>query len=174
MSDIKVNITKTRRLTLNALLSAIALVIFIVELQFPSLTPIPGIKLGLANIITLMAMFLLGPIDAIYVLVVRILLGCLLSGQVMALAYSIAGGLLSFVVMLLMRKLITTKQIFVCSVFCAIAHNLGQILVAIAITRTVQIMYYLPILMVAGIVAGLFTGLAAQYVVIHFQRLCNL
>ena len=163
--------TKTKRLAIDALLSAVALIIFTIELQFPSLTPIPGIKLGLANIITLMAIFLLGPIDALYVLLVRIFLGCLLTGQIMALAYSLAGGALSFVVMLIFRRFITNKQIFVCSIFGAMAHNIGQILIAVVITQTTQVAYYLPILMVSSIITGLFTGLAAQYTVIHLRNI---
>ncbi|MGN0160978.1 MAG: Gx transporter family protein [Lachnospiraceae bacterium] len=164
-------LNKTKRLVLDGLLSAIALIIFVIELQIPSLTPIPGIKLGLSNIVTLMAMFLLGPLDAFYVLFVRVFLGCLLSGQVMALAYSLAGGFFSFFLMLLLHKVVSDRQIFVCSVFCALAHNLGQILVAVLITETPALFYYLPVLGVSGIIAGTFTGLTAQFVIKHLKRI---
>ena len=89
----------------------------------------------------------------------------------MALAYSLAGGALSFIVMLIFRRFITNKQIFVCSIFGAMAHNVGQILIAVAITQTTQVAYYLPILMVSSIITGLFTGLAAQYTVIHLRNI---
>lgn len=161
----------TKRLTRMAILTAVALSIFIVELQLPTLTPIPGVKLGLANIITVYAMFALGPMDTALILLTRILLGGIFAGQMMALFYSLAGGLLCYLVMLVLRRLFTQKQIWICSVFGAIAHNLGQITVAILITRTPALIYYLPVLMVSGIVAGVFTGLCAQFVVNKMPRL---
>ena len=161
----------TKRLTRMAVLTAVALTIFIVELQLPNLTPIPGVKLGLANIITVYAIFALGPVDTLGILLARILLGSIFSGQMMALFYSLAGGLLCYLVMLVMRKLFTQKQIWICSVFGAVAHNIGQITVAILITHTPALIYYLPVLMVSGIIAGIFTGLCAQFVVNKIPRL---
>lgn len=154
-----------KRLTRMALLTAAALGIFIVELQIPSLTPVPGVKLGLANIITVYAMFALGPADTACILGARILLGSMFSGQMMSLMYSLAGGTLCYLVMLALRRLFTEKQIWICSVFGAAAHNLGQITAAILIARTPALIYYLPVLMVSGIIAGTFTGLCAQFVV---------
>lgn len=161
---------KLKRLTRAAVLAAMALGIFIVELQLPNLTPIPGVKLGLANIVTVFSMFLLGPADTLAILLTRILLGSLFSGQVMALAYSLAGGLLCYLLMLLLRKLLTMKQIWVCGVLGAVAHNLGQMAVAIVVTGTPAILVYLPVLMVSGIAAGLFTGLCAQFAVRRLEH----
>ena len=163
-----------KRLTRSALLTAIALTIFLVELQIPSLAPIPGVKLGLANIVTVFAMFLLGPVDTFGILLCRILLGGLFSGRVMALAYSLAGGLLCYLVMLLLRRVVTVRQIWVCSVISAAAHNIGQIAVAILITGTPALIIYLPVLMVSGILAGLFTGLCAQFAVSRLKDLPQL
>lgn len=154
-----------KRLCRMALLTAAALGIYIAELQIPSLVPIPGIKLGLANIITIYAMFTLTAPDAAAILTSRILLGSIFAGQVTAFFYSAAGGLMCFLVMLIMRKIVTEKQIWVCSVIGAIAHNMGQIAVAIAITQTFSLIYYLPVLLLSGIVTGLFTGLTAQLLV---------
>lgn len=156
---------ETRRLTRMAMLTAIALTIFIVELQIPAPVPIPGVKLGLANIITVYAMFLLGPADTACILLVRILLGSFFSGRITALFYSLSGGLLCYLVMLVMRKVVTRRQIWVCSVVGAAAHNVGQIAAAVLITGTPALVCYLPILMVSGIIAGTFTGLCAQLVV---------
>ena len=161
----------TKRLTYMALLTAVALTIFMVELQLPALAPIPGVKLGLANIITVYAMFVLGPRDTACILLVRILLGSIFSGQLMALFYSLAGGLLCYLVMLILRRIVSPKQIWLCSVFGAMAHNLGQITVAILITGTPALICYLPVLMVSGIVAGIFTGLCAQFVVSRTSKL---
>lgn len=154
-----------KRLTRMALLTALALIIFFAELQIPYPVPIPGVKLGLANIITVYAMFLLGPADTAMILLARILLGSIFSGQLMSLFYSLAGGSLCYLVMLVMRKIVSRKQIWVCSVFGSIAHNVGQILVAMLVAETTAMIFYLPVLLVSGIIAGTFTGLCAQFVV---------
>ena len=153
-----------RRLTVDALFAAVALTIFVIELYIPSVG-IPGVKLGLANIVTVTAAFLIGPWDAGAILLCRIVLGGIFSGQIMALWYSLAGGTLCWLTMLPLRKILTKKQIWVMSVVGAIAHNVGQIAVALAVTRTTAILYYLPVLMVSGVLAGLFTGIAAQLAV---------
>ncbi len=157
--------TKTKRLTVMAMLTAVALIIFVVEAQIPPLVPIPGVKLGLANIITIYAMFRLGPREALCILVARVLLGNLLAGSVMSLFFSLAGGLLCFLSMLLLRRIVTEKQLWVCSVVGAVFHNIGQIAVAIALYQTTVVVIYLPILMLSGILTGLFTGLCAQLLV---------
>ena len=154
-----------KRITRAAMLSAIALTIFLVELQLPALAPIPGVKLGLSNVVTVYAMFLLGPGDTLGILLTKILLGSIFSGRVSAVLYSLAGGLLCYLFMLALRKLVTTKQIWVCSAVGAVAHNIGQILAAIFITQTPGLMVYLPILVISGILTGSFTGLCAQLVV---------
>ena len=147
-----------------ALLTAVALILFTVEAQIPSPVPVPGVKLGLANIITVYAMFRLGPRDTLLILLCRVVLGSVFSGQMMTLFYSLGGGLLCWLVMLVMRRVVTEKQIWVCSVVGAMAHNLGQLGVAIAITRTPLLVTYLPVLLLAGILCGLFIGLCAQFV----------
>ena len=159
----------TKQLTLMALLTAIALAIHVAEAQIPAPVPIPGVKLGLANIVTVWAMFSLGPGPALMILVARILLGSLFSG-VMSLLYSLAGGLLCYCVMLLLRRVLTRKQIWVASVIGAVFHNIGQILVAIVVTGTPAIVSYLPILLISGIATGLFTGVAAQYLVNRLDK----
>jgi len=156
---------KVKRLVYIAMLTAVALIIFMIEAQIPSLVPIPGVKLGLANIITVYAMFTLGPASTLMILLCRVFLGSIFSGQVITLFYSLGGGLLCYLSMLLMRKILTQKQIWVCSVIGAIFHNIGQIIVAVLITRTPGIVAYLPILLVTGIIAGVFTGICAQFVV---------
>jgi heptaprenyl diphosphate synthase len=157
------NRPRTRRLVYDALLAGVALVIFWVELQIPPLTPVPGIKLGLANVISLITLFAIGPADSLAVLLVRILLGGLVFGNPSALLYSIAGGALSFLVSLLLYKILRKDQIFVCGILCAVAHNIGQLAVAVLVTRTPAILLYFPVLGITGVVTGLFTGLAAGF-----------
>ena len=155
---------KIRRLTFDALLTAVALTIFMVELLIPSVG-IPGVKLGLANIVTVAAAFLISPWDAGAILLCRVLLAGLFSGQVMALWYALAGGTLCWLTMLPMHKIVTRKQIWVMSVIGAAAHNVGQIAVAVLVAHTAAILYYLPVLMISGVAAGLVTGFAAQFAV---------
>lgn len=154
---------EAKKLTRNALLTAIALTIFMLEAQIPPLAPIPGIKLGLANIVTVFALFTYGSRDALMILLVRVFLGSVFSGQITTFFYSLSGGLLCFAVTLLMKRVLTEKQIWVASITGAVFHNIGQILVAIVITSTPGIIVYLPILLVSGILTGLFTGLCAQF-----------
>lgn len=160
-----------RRLTRLALLTAIALTIFLVEAQLPPLTPVPGIKLGLANIVTVYAMFALGPGDALLILCARVFLGAVFSGQMMTLLYSAAGGFLSWCVLLPLRRLLTRRQIWLCSPVAGVFHNLGQLLAAAGVMKTWAVLAYLPYLVPAGILAGLFTGLCAQFLLDRLGKL---
>ena len=159
---------KTRQLTQTAMLSAMALVIFMVEAQVPLPIPVPGVKLGLANVITLFALWTLGRRAAGTVLLVRIVLGSFVVGNLMTMSYSLAGGVLCFLLMALMKPLFSETQIWILSVFGAIGHNVGQLAIAVAITGTPSILLPIgPVLMLSGIVTGLFTGLCAQAVILH-------
>lgn len=153
------------RLTRLALLTTIALTIFMVEAQIPIPIPIPGVKLGLANIITVYAVFVLGAGDALMILVARVFLGSVFSGQMMTLFYSLGGGLLCWVVLVGLKQVFTKKQLWLCSPVSAIFHNLGQLLVAAALMKTWAVMAYLPYLVIAGAISGLFTGLCAQFLI---------
>lgn len=160
-----------RRWTLMALLTAIALAIFWVEAQLPPLVPIPGIKLGLSNIVTVYALFALGPAEAVMILLARVVLGCLCTGQAAALLYSLAGGLLCLAVMLPLRPFVTERQIWACSAAGAVFHNLGQLLAAVLIARTPTLFVFLPVLVLVGLFTGLFTGLAAQFLLRRLKGL---
>ena len=162
---------QVRRLTRDALLTAIALTIFMIEAQIPAPIPVPGIKLGLANIVTLYALFMLGPWDALGILLARIVLGSLFAGNMMILLYSLAGGLLCWLLCCALRRMMTDRQIWLCSIFGAIAHNLGQMAVAIAVTRTLGLLAYLPALMFSGMLAGAFTGWSAQFLIGRMKRM---
>lgn len=154
----------------NAMLTTVALIIFVVEAQIPSLVPVPGVKLGLANIITVYAMFCCGARDTFLILLCRIVLGSIFCGQMMSFMYSLCGGIFCYLIMLVMRQLVTERQIWVCSVVGAIFHNLGQITVAVIITHTLAIISYLPVLLVSGIISGTFTGICSQLVVNRMKR----
>jgi len=164
-------ITNTKKLTEMALLTTAALIIFIVELHIPNLIPIPGVKPGLANIITVYAVYHYSAKDSAIILLVRIILGTIFSGNMMSLSYSLAGGFLCLVGMLLLRRVIEEKYIWVCSVLGAVLHNVGQITVAVIITGTVSIAMYFPFLLISGCIAGLLTGLCAQGVTLKMKTI---
>ncbi len=155
---------KARKLTELALLTAVALVIFVVELQIPNPFPIPGVKLGLANIITVFAVYHYRAREVFLIVFVRIFLGSIFSGNMLVLLYSMAGGLLCLVGMLLLKRLIPEKYIWICSVLGAVLHNIGQIAAACLIAGWGMMLYF-PFLLVSGCLAGAFTGVCTQLVV---------
>ena len=160
-----------RRITTLALLTAIALTIFMAEAQMAPVFAIPGIKLGLANIVTVYAVFVLGPGDALLILAARVFLGAVFSGQMSTLLYSAGGGALAWLVMVLLSKLLTKDQIWLCSPVAAVGHNIGQLAVAAGVLGTWAVMAYLPWLLLAGILTGLFTGVCAQLLIRRLERL---
>ena len=141
----------------------LSLAIFAIESAVPPLVPIPGIKLGLANIITLILLRHFSARDALVVLISRILLSAFLFGQALSLLYSLMGGLCSLLVMAVVMKVLQKKLVFLTGAMGGLTHNLGQLAVAFAITRTAGVAAYLPFLILSGIVTGLFTGLCAGF-----------
>lgn len=154
---------RTKKLALMSALTAIALTIFVVEAQLPPIVPIPGVKLGLANIITLVSMVLLGRKEAGAILAVRIILGSMFTGSVSALIFSIAGGVCAYLVMCLTIGLFPEKLMWVVSTLAALAHNAGQLAASVWVTGTPAILVYAPALVAAGVVTGVFTGFGAMY-----------
>lgn len=153
-----------KRLTRLAVLTALALALHVIEAQIPPIVPIPGIKPGLANIVTVWALIALGPLDAALILLARILLGSLFAGSVTALIYSLAGGALCFIVSLALRRFVSEKQLWALGAVGAIAHNIGQLSAASLILKSAAIWSYAPLLLVSAVATGLFTGSAAQLV----------
>lgn len=155
----------TKRLVMLGLLTGLSLILFIIELRIPNLLPIPGVKLGLANIVTVYAVFRFTAKETALIVCARILLGAMFSGNLSALIYSACGAVCCLLGMLLLRRILPQKQIWLCSIIGAMLHNIGQICAAVAVMRSVSVVAYLPILLVTGSAAGLFTGLTAQFIV---------
>lgn len=155
----------TRKLTTMALLSAIALTIFMVEAQIPALVPIPGVKLGLSNIVTVYAVYALGAKEGAAILFVRVFLGAVFSGNFGTIFYSAAGGALAIVTTIGLKYILRENQLWVAGCLGAIAHSIGQMAVAVWATGTPSLLIYLPVLIVCSIITGLFTGLCAQLLV---------
>ena len=156
---------KTQKLAELSMLTAFAIIIFVLELQIPNLSPVPGVKLGLANIITVYAVYTHKGREVFLIVLVRVLLGAILSGQMTALLYSLSGSMLCLIAMLPMRRIIPESHIWMASVLGAVLHNAGQIAAAILETQTTGLIAYQPVLLVSGCIAGAFTGLCAQFVV---------
>ena len=159
-----------KRLTYDALLLAAALILSYLESQIPPFIPVPGIKLGISNIVTVFAIYMTDRQEAFLILLARIFIMAVFSGQSVSFLYSLAGGIACFVLMVLMKKILNNKQIFICSIVGAIAHNTAQILVASFLLQSKEILFYLPILTVSAIFTGSITGIIAQSVISRFRK----
>ena len=143
---------------------ALAMVFSYVEVLIPFQFGIPGVKLGVANIVVVAGLYLLKPKEVFLISLVRILLMGLLFGNGVSILYSLAGGILSFFVMLLFKKIHFFSVVGV-SVIGGVFHNLGQILAAAAVIHNDKIMYYFPVLLAAGILTGALIGLLSDKIV---------
>ena len=156
---------KARRITKLALLTAVALIIFIIELQIPNIIPIPGVKLGLANIVTVYAVYKYSAKETAAIVLTRVVLGAIFGGNIAAIMYSMAGAVMCLVGMLLVKRIIPLKYIWLSSILGAILHNTGQIIVAVIVMRSFAVISVYPFLLTAGCIAGAFTGLCAQFLI---------
>ena len=156
---------KTKKIAVLGLLTAIALTIFMIEAQIPPVVPIPGVKLGLSNIVTVFTVFTIGPGAGAAVLACRVFLGAVFAGNFSTILYSASGGACAILVTIGLRKILKENQLWAAGCLGAMAHSVGQMIAAIAITRTAGLLVYLPVMIVISIFTGLFTGLCAQYLV---------
>ncbi len=134
----------TKKLTLLAMFATISLAIYAAESAIPPLVPLPGVKLGLANVVTLILLRHFSLRDAAIVLSARIGLSALLFGQALSLLYSLAGGVLSLLVMALVMKLLCKRMVFLTGAMGGLAHNMAQLITALAVTSTPGVLAYLP------------------------------
>lgn len=153
-----------RKTALYGVLTALAFILSYVESLVPIPLGIPGIKLGLANLVVFAALYLLGSREAFLLSMVRILLAGFTFGSLYSLLYSLAGGLLSFAVMAVCKKTGIFSRIGV-SIAGGVSHNIGQICVAAVVFQSAGVFYYLPALLIAGLVCGALIGLLAGLVV---------
>ena len=164
---------QAKKLTLCGMLTALAVVLSLVERLFPldAVVPVPGVKLGLANVVTLFALTRLSARDALAVLLCRVALSSLLRGSVTAFLFSLFGGLLSLVAMWLLRAEGRFCSLLGVSVAGAAAHNIGQIIAAVIWMKTGAVVAYLPFLLVMSVPLGLVTGLTCSVVLSHMQKI---
>lgn len=156
---------KSRKTAFVGLFVALALILAYVEILLPPLYPsLPGIKMGLPNIIIIFLLYRCGMRFAITVSLMRILIVTMLFGNAMAFLYSLAGGILSILVMIILRRLDILSTVGV-SIAGGVTHNVGQILMAMFLLDTAEIGYYLVVLTITGIIAGLFVGLCGSVLI---------
>lgn len=159
----KRNMTKSGKIAYGAMLVALAMIFSYVESLIPITIGIPGIKLGVANLVTVLGVFFLGPCEVLTVVIMRIFLVGFMFGNGVSIIYSLAGGLLSLTVMLIIKKTDKFSMVSV-SVAGGISHNIGQLLAAAIVLKSTAVVYYLPPLLVAGTLTGLLIGIVAQKV----------
>ena len=160
---------ETRKIARMGLLTALALILSYVESLIPAFVAVPGVKMGLANIVVVFALYTLGPGEAAIVSIIRVLLSSLLFGSILSLSYSDAGAIISLLSMIIMMK---TKIFGVTSVSVTggVFHNLGQILVACLVLETDVLLYYLPVLILSGTITGAVIGIASSIVIKRLQK----
>ena len=153
----------TKKLALCAVLTALALGLSTLESLFPVsvLVPLPGIKLGLANIVTVFALYRLGDIPALAILIARCLLGAMFAGNASALLFSLMGGVLAMLIMIVLRRG-RGLSVYGVSIAGAAAHNIGQICAAMVVLGGTAVLGYLPVLLGVSLITGTLTGFVAS------------
>jgi len=155
---------KTRRLVFFSLFVTLATALGFLELLLPNPFPLPGVKLGLANIVTLLVLYVYGTKDGLAVALLRVFFASLLSGTFLSVSFmlSLSGAVLSTLFMAFFIRFLPALSIIGVSMVGAVSHNVGQLLTASFLIQTPYIFYYLPVLLLAGLPTGLATGFLAR------------
>lgn len=158
--------SKTKKMVLLSLFTAGAIVLSIIESAFPVPIPVYGVKLGLANIITLVVLYFFGIHEAFTVVCIRVLLTSIYGGGFVVFLFSMTGGILSTVIMWLLMKYLADKlSLWTISVSGSIMHNLGQLVIAGIVMKDFAVMGYLPVLMISGVIMGVFIGIICNLLI---------
>lgn len=159
---------RSKAVAFTGVCTALALILAYIEILIPPIFPaVPGIKMGLPNIIIVFLLYKRGPVSATAVSLLRIVLVSILFGNAMAFIYSLAGSILSLLIMILLRKFNFFSAVGV-SVAGAVAHNLGQTIMAILLLDTSEIAYYMVVLTITGTIAGIFIGVCSSLLIKKF------
>ncbi len=161
--------SKAKRIALFGIMVALAFTFSYLESLIPFNFGIPGVKLGLANLVVVVALYVMKPGEAFFIAIIRIFLAGLTFGNVYSLAYSLCGGILSFIVMWLVKR--TKLSVIGVSMMGGICHNIGQITVAAIVMETVRIVYYLPVLIGAGLLTGLLLGVISNLIINRLKKI---
>ncbi len=162
---------KTRQLVLTAMLFATAIVFSIVESMIPMPLPVPGVKFGLSNIVVMYALLFMNRKSALAIAILKGIFSAMTRGAVAGLL-SLTGGLFSIIIMIILMMILKEKgTYFIYSMFGAVFHNVGQFVAISLIYTNIALWYYLPVLMVAGIAAGIVTSVLLKFILPALQRL---
>lgn len=161
---------KARRIAFLGLCVALSMILSYFESLIPPLVAVPGVKVGLPNLVMIFMLYKIGPKETVAVSLVRVVLVSILFGSVVSMIYSLVGAILSLTGMILLKKTGKFSTLTV-SVVGGVLHNIGQILTAMAIMETSQIIYYLPVLLISGTIAGVVIGLTASLIVKRMERI---
>lgn len=164
---------KWKQLAAAGMLTAAALIVFVIEAQIPPIVPIPGIKLGLSNVVTLAAIRMVGKVWGSAVHILRIVLGSLFTGQAVSFLYSISGGVCCLLVMLLLTSFLSNRWLWLISAISAVVHAGVQLVTAAIVMWTKSVLVYAPLILISAIVTGVFTGLCVQFLFKKQPRLEN-
>ena len=162
----------TKKIALCGVLTALAMIFSYIESVIPVPIPVPGIKLGVANIAVITILYVLGVKEAIVINLLRIVLTSLLFGNVNSFLFSISGAALSLTIMIIMKKLYFFSCIGV-SVCGGVMHNIGQIIAAVFIMGSEAIVFYLPVLIVSGVFTGVVIGVVSGIVAKHVRKVVS-
>ena len=155
---------KVRKMTALAITVSIALILSFIESRIPAFVAIPGIKVGLANIAVIFTLYKLGAKEASLISILRVILVSLLFGSPVSFIYSLTGAILSFAVMILLKRFTSLATVTV-SVSGGVMHNIGQIIAASFMLSTNVVLYYLPFLLLSGTLAGIVIGTVSALIV---------
>jgi len=160
---------KSSKISTYGLLIALAFILSYIEALFPPPVPIPGIKLGLANLMVLVGLYTMGVKEAFVLSLIRIILVGLTFGNMSTMLFSLAGGILSWLVMSLLKQVKSFSLVGV-SVAGAVSHNIGQIITAIFVTENINIIYYLPFLLLSGLITGAVIGIIGALIIKRIKK----
>jgi len=165
-------LTRTKKLVIISLFVSQAIVLSIVERMIPINFAVPGAKLGLANIITILSLYIFGLRETILIVLLRTFMASVFGGTLLTFLYSLSGALISLLVMYLLKKLPKDKFTIVgISVFGSISHNIGQIIMAVFIIQSINIALYLPMLITISIPTGLFVGYSSKKMLKYLNKI---
>jgi heptaprenyl diphosphate synthase len=160
---------KTKHVATFGMLIALAFILSYIETMIPVMVPVPGIKLGLANLVVLVALYSMGFREAFLLSMIRIVLVGFTFGSLSTMLFSFAGGILSLTLMAIFQKSKLFSMTGI-SIIGGLGHNIGQILVAMLVVQNLNLVYYLPILMISGLITGTVVGLVGALIVRSLRK----
>ncbi len=163
-----INRMKSSKITQCAILSALAIVFGYIEMLIPLPVALPGVKWGLGNIVVLVAIYMLGKKYAFFIMLIKVFVSSLLFSAPSVMLYSLSGGVLSFVLMTVLKKY--NFHIITVSIGGGIFHNIGQLICASIMMRTLTVFSYLPILVLCGVVSAVVTGICASVILKRIKK----